>query len=197
ICPSGSAIGSTRKSLKPDGRPSVSRATRPKNQRPVSATPMNSPPGERNRKEDMLPNFREEAVISRPPTNSSGPKRRSWEPILNSVIGRLWTVMEAGDKSPATETCDRVNMASARAASEMRPLPPIVGSAGSPEYAAAAAPACALLLEQGCKLLGHGAGQLLGIDDGHRAPVVTRYVMTDAYGQKLDGRARLDEVDDG
>ena len=61
----------------PAGLPSASRAIVPKNQKPVSATPMKSLPGVRKRKADSAPKSRDDDVSSSPPTNSSGPKRVS------------------------------------------------------------------------------------------------------------------------
>ena len=40
------------------------------------------------------------------------------------------------------------------------------------------------------QLLGHGAAELLGIDDGDGAPVIARHVMADADGDELDRRAQ-------
>ena len=53
-----------------------------------------------------------------------------------------------------------------------------------------------MLVEEFGELLGHGAAQLLGIDDGHGALVVARDVMADADGDELDRRAVLDVDDD-
>ena len=52
-----------------------------------------------------------------------------------------------------------------------------------------------ILLEQLGELLGHGAAQLLGVHDGHGAPVIARHVMADADGDELDRRTRLDLLD--
>ena len=53
-----------------------------------------------------------------------------------------------------------------------------------------------VFLEQLGELLGHGAAELLGIDDGDGAAVVARHVVADADGDQLDRRARLDLLDD-
>ena len=51
---------------------------------------------------DMLPKMRAGAVISRPPTNSSGPKFFSSRPMRNCVTGRVETSMDsAGVRSSA------------------------------------------------------------------------------------------------
>ena len=53
-----------------------------------------------------------------------------------------------------------------------------------------------VLIEKIGELVGNGAAQLLGIDDGDSAPVMARHVVTDADGDKLDGRALLDRLND-
>ena len=63
-------------------------ATVPKNQKPVSATPMKSLPGVRKRNADSAPKSRGGEVISSPPTNSSGPNCFSSRPMWKLVIGR-------------------------------------------------------------------------------------------------------------
>lgn len=60
----------------------------PKNQKPVSATPMKSRPALRKRSADSAPKSRAGEVISSPPTNSKGPNRVSSWPVWNWVIGR-------------------------------------------------------------------------------------------------------------
>ncbi len=52
------------------------------------------------------------------------------------------------------------------------------------------------LAEQFGELLGHGAAELLGIDDGDRTAVVARDVVADADGDQFDRRAGLDLLDD-
>ncbi len=47
-----------------------------------------------------------------------------------------------------------------------------------------------LLVEQLGELVGHGAAELLGIDDGDGAAIVARHVMADADGDQFDRRAR-------
>ena len=47
-----------------------------------------------------------------------------------------------------------------------------------------------LLVEQLGQLLGHGAAELLGVDDGDGAAIVARHVVADADGDQLDRRAQ-------
>src|SRR5665647_3656140 len=51
------------------------------------------------------------------------------------------------------------------------------------------------LLEQFGELLGHGAAEFLGVDDGDGALIIPRHVVTDADGDQLDRRAVLDLLD--
>ena len=52
-----------------------------------------------------------------------------------------------------------------------------------------------VFLEQLGELLGHGAAEFLGIDDGDGAAIVARHVMADADGDQFDRRAGLDLLD--
>src|SRR5687767_5614092 len=52
------------------------------------------------------------------------------------------------------------------------------------------------LAEQFGKLLGDGAAEFLGIDDGYRTAIIARVVVTDADRDQFDRRAGLDLLDD-
>ena len=52
------------------------------------------------------------------------------------------------------------------------------------------------IAEQLGELLRHGAGQFLGVGDGHGAAVIARDVMADADGDQLHWRIGLDLMDD-
>ncbi len=102
----------------PDGRPSSSWVTVPKNQNPVSATPTKSRPGFVKRKADNAPKCRELAVSSSPPTNSNGPNWRSARPMRNSLIGLAVTVMSSSGADPARDKSAGEAIASAATAAK-------------------------------------------------------------------------------
>src|SRR6476660_3201664 len=52
-----------------------------------------------------------------------------------------------------------------------------------------------VLIEQLGELVGHYAGELFGIGHRHGASIIARHIMTDADGNKLDRRPRLDFLD--
>ena len=120
----------------------------------------------------------------------AGRTRFRSRPIRNSVIGRLrdldclWHQFAAAANGPPQ---------TGGAWPPPRPRP----GAAAPDAclirraaAAARLSRAALLAEQRGELLGHGAGQLLRIDDGDGAAVVAGHVVADADGQQLDRRAR-------
>ena len=52
------------------------------------------------------------------------------------------------------------------------------------------------IIEKFCKFVGHGTAQLLGINNGHRAPIIARDIVTDANGNKFNRRLDFDIFND-
>src|SRR3989304_227730 len=63
-----------------------------------------------------------------------------------------------------------------------------IGSSAAPPPAGGRPFDRGVLLEQFGQLLGHGAAELLGIDDGDGAAIIARDVMADADGDQLPRR---------
>src|SRR5947207_2690319 len=69
-------------------------------------------------------------------------------------------------------------------------------AAGPDDGSARSGSIAPILIEQLGKLVGHGAAELLGVDDRDGALVIAGDVVADANGDELDRRAALDIGDD-
>ena len=156
-----------------------------------------------------------------PPRYSSIPKRRrSGSRWSKDGIGRAWISISAGAAGRLALVLRRAFRGSRRRNGQHRDERDRGVTGASPRMAAlpsalwgpdrenvptpatrrsAAAPTPrgpgGLLVEQLGELVGHGAAELLGVDDGDGAAVVARHVVADADRDQLDRRAGLDVLD--
>ena len=131
---------------------------------------------------------------SMPPRNSSAPKRLRAGSRDSKRLDRLRLDLDADGRLGAALR----RMPARRASTMQAAASPLVRmrSMQSPPRGAARFRLAACLGEQFGELFGHRAAELLGIDDGDRAPVIARDVVADADRDQLDRRARLDFLDD-
>src|SRR5262249_33477521 len=167
-----------------------------------------------SRRPDNPPKPRYFEVSTRPLRNSSAPKRtRERSRVSKPASGRAFTSIETGAVTEyssglyfggfCTAVCAtaRFGNACARnpaavAVSKRRRLNRGIMRSGMQAPPATGGLRDARLAEKFGQLLGDGAAELFGVDDGHRAAVVARDVMADADRDQFHRRAGLDLFDD-
>src|SRR6185369_10784228 len=191
---------------------------RPVNQPPLSLIAMKRSPFASRRRPDNPPNPRNREVRMSPLRYSSSPKRtRDRSRVSNEGSGRALTSIEtgvvtenssgtAGFGGRCTAVCASVTPGTAAtespaAAYFKKRRRPMGGRMFSRMQTARAVVArrgrgAVGLAEQLGEFFGDGAAEFLGIDDGDRAAIVARDVMTDADRDQFDRRAGLDLLDD-
>ncbi len=111
------------------------------------------------------------------------------------VERRRWCAAQRAKRADEQNDEQARRPTACRRASQRRRVPRQATRRGARAWCGAGRSAAGILLEQFGELLGHGAAEFLGIDDGDGAAVIARDVMADADGDQFDRRAGLDLLD--
>src|ERR1700730_13296571 len=190
---------------------------RPVNQLPLSLKEMKRSPLASSRNPDNPPKPGKREVRTNPLRYSSAPKRvREWSRVSNEGIGRALTSIETGALTENLSGAIGFDGGSVACCAGARPGIAIVETPAAVnlrrrrrlrrvrmnlrmQSAPGARPGrrgALGLAEQLGELFGDGAAEFLGIDDGDRATIIARDVVTDADRDQFDRRTGLDFLDD-